>query len=198
MHHGAVVVRLIERRDAKRLQALLDDDRDWLVPWEATIPGSRRRPEAKWLVKGLLHQYRQESTLPFVIEVDGQVVGQLNVANVLHGSVSSGTVGYWVSRSVAGRGVTPVAVALVCDFFFFQLGMHRIEIDIRPENRPSLRVVEKLGFRHEGVKERYIHINGAWRDHQIFALTREEVGDGLLARLKPLENTGIKHTEQSI
>lgn len=184
MQHGDVGVRIIERRDAKVLQQLLDADAEWLVPWEATIPGSRRRPLAKWLVKGLLQQFRTETSLPFVIEYQGKVVGQLNVANVLHGSVCSGTVGYWVSKSVAGRGVTPTAVALVCDFFFFQMGMHRVEIDIRPENQPSLRVVEKLGFRREGVKERFIHIDGAWRDHVVFAITREEVGEGLLARLK--------------
>jgi ribosomal-protein-alanine N-acetyltransferase len=60
--------------------------------------------------------------------------------------------------------------------------LHRIEIAIRPENTASLRVVEKLGFRYEGHKERYIHINGAWRDHYIFALTKEEVPSGVLNR----------------
>lgn len=183
MQHGAVGVRIVERRDAKLLQRLLDQDRDWLVPWEATFPGSRRRLEARWLVKGLLQQFRAETTLPFVIEYQGQVVGQLNVANILHGSVSSGTIGYWVSKSIAGRGVTPTAVAMVADYFFQTLGMHRIEIDIRPENVASLRVVEKLGFRQEGVKQRFIHIDGAWRDHVVFALTNEEVTEGLLNRL---------------
>lgn len=183
MQHGDVAVRIIERRDARQLQRLLDEDRDWLVPWEATFPGSRRRPEARWLVKGLLQQFRAESALPFVIEHRGQVVGQLNVANILYGSVSSGTIGYWVSKSVAGRGVTPTAVALVTDYFFQTMGMHRIEIDIRPENQASLRVVEKLGFREEGLKQRFIHIDGAWRDHIIFALTSEEAMEGLLNRL---------------
>ena len=183
MQHGSVAIRIIERRDAKPLQRLLDEDREWLVPWEATIPGSRNRPQAKWLVKGLLQQYRAETTLPYVVEYEGRVVGQLNIANILHGSVCSGTIGYWVSKSVAGRGVTPIAVALAADHFFEQLKMHRIEIDIRPENGPSLRVVEKLGFRQEGLKQRFIHIDGAWRDHLVFALTAEEIGDGLLARL---------------
>lgn len=183
MQHGEVGVRIVERRDAKALQRLLDEDRDWLVPWEATFPGSRRRPEARWLIKGLLQQFRAETALPFVIEFQGKVVGQINVANILHGSVSSGTIGYWVSKSVAGRGVTPTAVAIVGDYFFKALGMHRIEIDIRPENHASLRVVEKLGFRQEGVKQRFIHIDGGWRDHVVFALTSEEVFDGLLKRL---------------
>jgi ribosomal-protein-alanine N-acetyltransferase len=58
--------------------------------------------------------------------------------------------------------------------------LHRVEIDIRPENTASLRVAEKLGFRYEGLKQRYIHINGDWRDHYVFALTKEELAEGLL------------------
>jgi ribosomal-protein-alanine N-acetyltransferase len=119
-----------------------------------------------------------------VIEYKSLIVGQLNVANILYGSVSSGTIGYWVSKSVAGLGITPAAVAMTCDYLFFNLGLHRVEIDIRPENAASLRVVEKLGFRREGLKERYIHIDGAWRDHVIFALTREEI-DSRLVNLLP-------------
>jgi ribosomal-protein-alanine N-acetyltransferase len=64
------------------------------------------------------------------------------------------------------------------------VGLHRIEICIRPENAPSLRIVEKLGFRYEGLRRRYIHINGGWRDHFTFALTSEELPYGLLERWK--------------
>jgi ribosomal-protein-alanine N-acetyltransferase len=78
--------------------------------------------------------------------------------------------------------VTPSSVALATDYCFFQLGLHRMEICIRPENAPSLRVVEKLGFRYEGLRRRYIHINGDWRDHYCFALVVEEVRQGVLAR----------------
>ena len=183
MQQGSVGVRIVERRDVKVLQRLLDENREWLVPWEATFPGSMRRPEARWQVKGLLQQFRIDAALPFVIEYQGQVVGQINVLNILHGSVSCGTIGYWVAKSVAGRNVVPTALALVGDYFFKTLGMHRIEIDIRPENQPSRRVVEKLGFREEGIKQRFININGVWRDHIVFALTSEEVEDGLMARL---------------
>jgi ribosomal-protein-alanine N-acetyltransferase len=90
--------------------------------------------------------------------------------------------GYWVAQRVAGKGVTPTAVALATDYCFASLRVHRMEICIRPENAASLRVVEKLGFRHEGFRERYIHINGAWRDHVCYAVTVEEVPQGVLAR----------------
>lgn len=134
------------------------------------------------MVRGLIRQLDNQSGLPCVIEHQGEVVGQLNVANILYGSVSSAVVGYWVVPEVAGKGVTPTAVALVSDYLFNVVGLHRVEIDIRPENLASLRVVEKLGYRFEGLKVRFIHINGVWRDHYVFALTHEEVIGGVLNR----------------
>nr|BBJ51579.1 hypothetical protein SAVMC3_42080 [Streptomyces avermitilis] len=88
--------------------------------------------------------------LPFVIEYQGRLVGQLTVAGITWGSMCSGHVGYWVDEAVAGRGVMPTAVGLVVDHCFRTVGLHRIEVCIRPENGPSRRVVEKLGFRSEG------------------------------------------------
>ena len=74
-------------------------------------------------------------------------------------------------------------MALAADHCWFALGLHRIEIAIRPENTASLRVVDKLGFRFEGERPRYLHIDGDWRDHRVFALNAEEVPGGLMARL---------------
>lgn len=93
-----------------------------------------------------------------------------------------GSAGYWVDRDVAGRGVTPTALALAVDHCFFTVGLHRIEVNIRPENQASLRVVHKLGFREEGLRERFLHIDGAWRDHLSFALTADDVPGGLMRR----------------
>ena len=101
-----------------------------------------------------------------------------------YGSLSSASIGYWVAERFAGHNVTPTAVALATDHCFFTLGLHRMEICIRPENAPSLRVVEKLGFRYEGLRRRFIHINGDWRDHFCFALTVEELPQGVLRRWK--------------
>jgi ribosomal-protein-alanine N-acetyltransferase len=126
--------------------------------------------------------------LPFVIEYQGRLVGQLTVAGITWGSMCSGHIGYWVDQAVAGRGVMPTAVALVTDHCFRAVGLHRIEVCIRPENGPSRRVVEKLGFREEGLRPRYLHIDGAWRDHLVFALTAEEVPEGLLGRWRRMRS----------
>lgn len=75
--------------------------------------------------------------LPFAIEYEGRLVGQLTVAGITWGSMCSGHVGYWVDQEVAGRGVMPTAVALAVDHCFRAVGLHRIEVCIRPENGPS-------------------------------------------------------------
>jgi ribosomal-protein-alanine N-acetyltransferase len=167
-------------RDSKALEKLILGNRDWLRPWEATNPGAPNSFDVKAQLRGLIRQLDDESGIPFVIEVDGVITGQLNVANIMYGSVSSAVLGYWISPEFAGKGVTPVCVALATDYLMNQQGLHRVEIDVRPENVASLRVVEKLGFRYEGIKQRYIHINGDWRDHYVFALTKEELPTGLL------------------
>jgi ribosomal-protein-alanine N-acetyltransferase len=180
--HGDVKLRIAKMRDSKPLEKLILGNRAWLRPWEATNPGAPNSFDVRSQLRGLIRQLDDESGMPFVIEVQGVVQGQLNVANILYGSVSSAVIGYWVSPEVAGRGVAPKSVALVTDYLMNQVGLHRVEIDVRPENTASLRVIEKLGFRYEGIKQRYIHINGDWRDHYIFALTAEEVPEGILNR----------------
>lgn len=184
---GEVGIRAIRIRDARTLQRLLTENRTWLEQWEATYPGgggaapgsTPMRP----VIRALQRQQRDGAGITFVITYRGQVVGQLSLSDVSGGALRSASVGYWVSQEVAGRGITPVAVALAIDYAMTSLRLHRIEICIRPENTASLRVVEKLGMRPEGRRLAYIHIAGAWRDHASFAVTSEEIPDGMLARL---------------
>ena len=182
LRSGATVLRPIRVRDARILERELVDNRSWLRPWEATSPNQNVAWDAKGSIRGLLQQARAGSGLPFVIEYEGEFAGQLNVSQMTYGSLASSTLGYWVAERFAGKGLTPTAVALATDHLFFSVGLHRMEICIRPENAPSLRVVEKLGFRYEGLRRRYIHINNDWRDHFCFALTVEEVPTGVLQR----------------
>jgi ribosomal-protein-alanine N-acetyltransferase len=179
--NGDVKLRVAKMRDYKELEKLILGNRSWLRPWEATNPQAPSAFDVKSQLRGLLRQLDDQSGMPFVIEVKGKLQGQLNVANVMYGSVSSAVLGYWISPEVAGRGVMPTAVSLVTDYLMDQVGLHRVEINIRPENTASLRVIQKLGFRYEGLKQRYIHINGDWRDHYVFAVTKEELPKGLLS-----------------
>lgn len=179
---GDISIRPIRVRDARALEKELRDNRAWLRQWEATSPVGPVSFDVKSSIRGLLQQSRVGAGLPFVIEHHGEVAGQLNVSSITYGSLASASIGYWVSERFAGKGLTPTAVGMATDFCFFQIGLHRMEICIRPENVPSLRVVEKLGFRYEGLRRRFIHIDGDWRDHFCFALSVEEVPQGVLKR----------------
>ena len=191
--HGEVTLRVIKARDAKTLEKLVLGNRAWLKPWEATNPHGPTSFDFKGQVRGLLRQLEYNEGIPFLILYKDEVVGQLNVANILHGSVSSCVIGYWIIPEVAGNGITPTAVALAMDYLYKVVGLHRVEIDIRPENKASIRVVQKLGLRYEGLKKNYIHINNAWRDHLVFALTSDEISTGVLDRWLKGEVPKIKY-----
>lgn len=135
------------------------------------------------MTRSLLQQARQGLCLPLVVEVEGRFVGQVTVSNVSRGSAQWASIGYWVAADVAGRGIAPRAVAMVIDHCLGPVGLHRIEICVRPENTNSLRVVEKLGLEQVGYAPRFLHIDGEWRDHRIFAVTVEEAPEGIVARL---------------
>lgn len=193
LREGEVVLRPLRRRDAREWLAARARNAAWLDPWEATSPVPVTGPPSTFgeFVRSLSSQARAGTTLPFAVELSGELVGQLTVSGIVRGSLCSASIGYWISEHVAGRGITPTAVAMAVDHCFGPVGLHRIEINIRPENAASLRVVAKLGLRDEGVRERYLHIQGAWTDHRTFAVTAEEVPNGLLARWRSQGNTPV-------
>lgn len=171
----------------------------WLEPWDATSPD----PDAPGRTfTDLVAQYeadgRHGRALPLVIEVGGRLVGQMSMGSIVLGSFRSCFAGYWVSRSVAGQLVTPTALALAGDHLLQGVGLHRIEVNIRPENEASLAVVRKLGFRPEGLRPRYLHIAGEWRDHLSFALTTEDLaGETMRDRLERLRRPGTTGAARS-
>ncbi len=187
---GVVRLRPLRRRDAAAWERLRRENHHWLNQWEATSPEpAPRRPTFGQYVREQARAAREGSGYSFGVEVGGELVGHLTISSVMLGSLRGAAIGYWIGQRWAGHGYIPRAVAIACDFCFGELGLHRVEINIRPENAPSLRVVEKLGFRDEGLRKRYLHINGVWCDHRTFALTAEEIGDGLLARLDRRSST---------
>ena len=192
---GPVVVRPLRLRDGPAWVALRTRNAEWLRPWEATPPEGPRDlfaaslPTFVAMVRRLRHEARSGHGFPFGVDLDGELVGQVNVAGVVRGSLRSASLGYWLDERVAGRGVMPTAVALVTDHCFRRVGLHRVEVNIRPENVASRRVVEKLGFREEGLRRGYLHIAGDWRDHLSYALLREEVPNGVVARWHASQHT---------
>lgn len=194
LRHGGVVLRPLKYSDAREWQRVRHENRAWLLPWEATVPpGGEPGPRSfRALVKLLNGQAREGRTLPWAVCWDAsrgadprareRFAGQVTVSGITRGSAQFAQVGYWVDQGLAGRGIIPTAVAMATDFCFDELGLHRMEVAIRPENGRSIRVVEKLGFRDEGLRPAYLHINHDWRDHRVYALNAGEVPGGLLAR----------------
>lgn len=181
-----VVLRPVRLRDARPWRDARVRNATWLRPWEPTNPETPlyRSTVSPYLsmARTMRHEARQRLALPWTVLYGGRFVGQLTVGSILWGSARSGQVGYWIDEAAAGRGVIPTALAMAADHCFFVVGLHRLEASIRPENQASRRVVEKLGFRDEGLRRRYLHINGAWRDHLCYALTSEEASGGVMAR----------------
>jgi ribosomal-protein-alanine N-acetyltransferase len=181
-----VGLRPVRIRDARAWRDSRVRNATWLRPWEPTNPEtplyrSGLGPYVT-MARTMRREARQGLALPWVVTYGGKFAGQLTVGSIIWGSARSAQVGYWIDESMAGRGVTPTALAMAIDHCFLVVGLHRVEASIRPENHASRRVVEKLGFRDEGLRRRYLHIDGSWRDHLCYALTVEDVRGGLLTR----------------
>lgn len=180
-------LRPVRMRDGANWSRLRLAQRDNLEPWEpsAELDWTARHAISAWptMYSGLRAEARKGRMLPYVIDVDGRLRGQLTIGNVNHGSLQSAWIGYWVSTEVTGGGVATAAVALGLDHCFGPVGLHRVEATVRPENVPSRKVLAKVGFREEGLLKRYLMVDGRWRDHLLVAMTVEEIDGSVAAGL---------------
>ncbi|NEG69678.1 GNAT family N-acetyltransferase [Bifidobacterium sp. BRDM6] len=182
---------------AIRLRPLVEADADewsdvrrrndaWLSPWESSDPQHGALLSFNEWIGRQREDERIGTSVVFAIEFAGRIVGQISLGAISYGSMRTGIVGYWIDREFAGRGFTPLAVAMLCDWAMFMPGgpgLHRIEIDIVPTNDRSRRVVEKVGAVYEGIRRRYMYINGEWKDHESYSLLAEDAGaDGFVGR----------------
>ena len=185
-------LRPLRLRDGRAWRELRARNAQWLAPWEATLPVPDPATPVTYssMIRHANREARAGRAMPFAIFLQGRMVGQITVAGIAWSSLRTCTIGYWIDESVASRGIMTRAVALVGDYCFAQLQLHRLEINIRPENDASIAVVRKLGFRSEGLRLRYLHIDGRWCDHLSFALTAEERPDGLGGWLRQQHGAG--------
>lgn len=184
-----LVLRPLKLRDKKEWTKLRQRNQGWFRQWESTVPDEFSDGKASFyqIVKNLRVEAKAQRSLPFVMEIDKKIAGQITVANINYGSTRSAYIGYWIAEEFAGKGYTPLAVAMAIDHCFEVLKLHRLEITIRPENLKSLRVVEKLGLRSEGLRPKYLHIDGDWRDHLVFAINKDEYNESLVLKMKNLK-----------
>lgn len=186
------------RADRVEYLTLRRENTDWNRPWDSSPPNPT--PGVISFAQMVRQQDREAKAgrlLPFALEIDGALAGQVHLFGISRGALLSASAGYWIAESVAGQGIMPFALALAMDHAFGREGLHRVEVNIRPDNAPSLRVVAKLGLRDEGLRRAYLHIDGAWRDHRSFALTTEDLaGERVVDRLNRLSGQSLpRHTD---
>ncbi len=157
--------------------ALRRESRKFLEPWEPSWSIDELERSA-WRQR--LRQYRHERRLgtgeTFLIldRHHGDLVGGISIGNIRRGVAQSGHIGYWMGEKYSGKGLMSDALSLVIEHGISTLGLHRIEAACIPDNKRSIRVLEKAGFRSEGLLRSYLRINGKWQDHILFSLTEED------------------------
>ena len=113
--------------------------------------------------------------LVFCDLADGRIAGSLTISNIVYGAFQCAALGYWAFAHAAGKGLMGDALDTVVRYAFGPLGLHRLEANVQPGNARSIALVKRHGFRLEGFSPDFLYIDGAWRDHERWAITTEMV-----------------------
>ena len=175
-----VLLRTPRATDYAAWSELRGQSRDYLQPWEPAWPEDDLGRAA---YRRRLAIYERERELGnawpfFIFDRDDRLIGGITLSNVRRGVAETGTVGYWIGRPHAGKGLATAAVSVLRRYAFIDLKLHRLEAACVPHNHASRRVLEKSGFRLEGQAKAYLKINGVWADHLLFGLLSEEADAG--------------------
>jgi ribosomal-protein-alanine N-acetyltransferase len=169
---GELVLKPLRFRDKAAWDRVRKANAEWLAPWEATRPAidpNQLLPSFYGMVRFFNHEARKARSLSFGIFIreEGSLnfAGQITLGGINLGAYRGAHIGYWIDQRLANRGYTTRAVKVLTRFAFDELALHRIEINLRPENLASAKVAEKSGYTFEGLRPRYLHIDGGWRDH---------------------------------
>jgi ribosomal-protein-alanine N-acetyltransferase len=165
-----VSIRPPQPADAEGFRAAVLRSLEHLTVWNPVDPDG--------LADILRRQGPDLRTFLIVNDEDGGIAGKCTVSNIVMGRFRSASLGYDSYQPYHGSGRMTEGLRLVVDRCFAAapegLGLHRLEINVQPENERSIAMAKRLGFRHEGYSPRMLFINEAWRDHERFALTAEE------------------------
>jgi len=162
-----VAVRLVEAEDAVRFVELASMSADFHRPWV-------KLPVSQVEFAEYLARFDHVNAVGMVVQLrdNGDLAGMVNINGIVRGPYQRGVLGYAAFLPHAGRGYLTEGVALAVQYAFEDLDLHRVEADIQPGNSASIRLVKRLGFRREGFSPGFIKIDGVWRDHERWALTK--------------------------
>lgn len=172
-----LTLRLPHHGDYLAWSALRNSSRDFLTPWEPTWASDHITRKAftnrvQWAQRSVT----TGSGLPLFMfrKADQALIGAITLDNIVRGPSQSGTLGYWVGQSHVRQGYMREAILGVVRYSFESLDLSRIQAACLPENEASRGVLEKTGFKYEGVAQSYLQINGRWRNHVIYACLRHD------------------------
>jgi ribosomal-protein-alanine N-acetyltransferase len=168
-----VVLRTPQMSDYLAWVELRAASREFLTPWEPLWSNDElSRASFRRRVRHYLRDLREDVGYALFIfsATSGALVGGLTLCNVRRGVTQSCTLGYWVGANFARQGYMTAAVRAVVPFVFDSLELHRLEAACLPTNAASIKLLEKTGFKREGLARRYLRINGVWQDHLLYAL----------------------------
>lgn len=162
-------------RDKAEYVRVREDSAAWLEPWEPLLPGDRS-PIDDEAFDRFYKSCDTDTSKRFLVKLAGKecpIVGQVSINNIVRGPFLSATLGYWIAKPHAKKGLMAEALTLAISHAFNELALHRVEANIIPRNAASITLVKKLGFRFEGTAERYLRIAGVWEDHERWGMTVE-------------------------
>ncbi|WP_409019986.1 GNAT family N-acetyltransferase [Brevundimonas vesicularis] len=177
LHGQGLLLRPPRPADYAEWAELRELSRDYLQPWE---PAWSEDDLTRSAFRRRLSIYSREMELGtawplFVYQLEGErLMGAITLSNIRRGVAETATMGYWIGQPFAGQGVGTTGVRLVLDFAFSTLQLHRVEAACVPTNKASRRVLQKVGFREEGLARAYLKINGSWADHLLFGILSDE------------------------
>ncbi|WP_433501226.1 GNAT family N-acetyltransferase [Sphaerimonospora sp. CA-214678] len=175
-HAGSsrVTLRPLTRRDQGEFLDLVRASADLHHPW-MSLPATPE--EFRSYIDRFDHVTGQG--LLICVRENGTIAGTVNINSIIRGRLQSASLGYAAFAPSAGRGYMSEGLALVLRYAFQRLRLHRLEAQIQPDNHASIKMVRRLGFRYEGYSPELLFIDGAWCDHERWAITANMAGDGL-------------------
>jgi len=175
-----LVLRPPRTNDVAEIRRLMRKNHEHLKPWNPAPPPGEDPSSITEVSKTVLRQrrdWKRGASFVFMLALrddPARLIGKIALTGVMRGAMYGAYLGYWMDEDHLGKGLVTEGIQAVLDFAFGAAGLHRIQAAIMPKNDRSLRVIGKLGFRQEGLAERYLQIAGKWEDHLLFAKTREE------------------------
>ncbi len=174
-----VILRTPQMSDYSAWAELRAQSREFLTPWEPLWAADElSRASFRRRVRHYLRDLREDVGYALFIFAasTGTLVGGLTLCNVRRGVTQSCMLGYWIGAKYANRGYMTAALRTVIPFVFDSLELHRLEAACLPSNTASVRLLERAGFKREGLARRYLRINGVWQDHLLYALLDSDTG----------------------